>query len=91
MKREHRGAARIIGLGAAACVACCAGPIVAFVGGVALFGAIGAKFIGIAALLVASGVIVAMLALRRRRSGCESRTAPVPMDVPVRRRTADRI
>lgn len=59
----------ILGLGAAACVACCAGPTLAFLGGVSLAGA-AAWFIGGAGLLIAAVAGLAYLYLRSRRSRC---------------------
>jgi Flp pilus assembly protein TadB len=60
-KREN---AAIVGVGAVACAACCAGPIIGFLGalgllaGIALFGTIG---------LAAAAVVVLVIVRRRRR------------------------
>jgi hypothetical protein len=75
----------ILGIGAAACVACCAGPILGFIaatgmltaGGLALFGTIG--------LLVAI-LGIALIARRRRQPAtCTPSDEPVPVPTPARR------
>lgn len=86
MTTETRKAFGILGIGAAACAACCAGPILGFiaatglltVGGLALFGAVG--------LLVAIPGI-ALIARRRRRqpATCTASTEPVAVPTPARR------
>lgn len=59
-KREN---AAIVGVGAVACAACCAGPIIGFLGalgllaGIALFGTIG----------MAAAAVVLLVIMRRRR------------------------
>ena len=59
---------RMFGFAAAACVACCAGPFLAAVGGIAALGAIGTVAFGIAALAVAGVAIAALVVVRRRRA-----------------------
>lgn len=60
-KKEN---AAIVGVGAVACAACCAGPIIGFLGalgllaGVALFGTVG---------LAAAAIVLLILVRRRRR------------------------
>lgn len=62
--RSKKENAAIVGVGAAACAACCAGPIIGFLGalgllaGVTLFGSIG---------LAAAAIVLLMLMSRRRR------------------------
>jgi hypothetical protein len=68
----------ILGLGAAACIACCAGPILAFLGGLSLAGAAATWFIGGAGLVVAGIAAVAYLYVRTRRSrACATDAGPV--------------
>lgn len=76
----------IVGFGAAACVACCAGPILAFLGGLSIAGLASTWLIG------AGGMIVAVLAAtaffvvrhRRRRTACAPPTEPVPVPLLTR-------
>ncbi len=75
----------LLGVAAAACAACCVGPFLVAVGVVASLGIIGALVAGVGALIVAALVILAMLALRRRRPG-ELPTEEVAVEVgPTRR------
>lgn len=85
-KRDGFG---VVGIGLAACAACCAAPIVAFVGGLSLAGAVSSLFIGVSGLLVAllAGVGYVILRQRRTRVACSTAPAgPVPAAAPVRRR-----
>jgi hypothetical protein len=76
----------ILGLGAAACVACCAGPILAFLGGLSLAGLASTWLIGGAGLLIAAGAALGFLLVRRRRrSACAvTPEGPVPVELTVR-------
>jgi hypothetical protein len=84
MKRKRDGAA-VVGTAAAACAACCAGPIVAFVAalglgtvaGVLLFGALGL-------VLAAVGVLIVVVRRRQRRS-CAPAPLAVDLELPTRR------
>lgn len=67
----------LVGLGAAACVACCAGPILAFLGGLTIAGLASTLFIGAGGLATAAIAGVAWLTIRRRR------VRPVRADEPV--------
>jgi Flp pilus assembly protein TadB len=77
-KADARAGAGIVGLGAVACAACCAGPVVAFlaaVGVTVVLGAVLSGAVGLAAALVAAVVL-----WRRRARRC----APAPSpDEPV--------
>lgn len=73
--RGQRPGVGILSFGAAACVVCCAGPILAFVGGLTLAGLAGvlngvAGFVAVAAAL-------GVLAVRRRGAGDCSTKVPV--------------
>jgi membrane protein implicated in regulation of membrane protease activity len=72
----------ILGVGAAVCVACCAGPILAFVAGLGLAGIAGTVFVGGATLgiVAATAAAVALVVVRRRRA--RSTCAP-DADEPV--------
>jgi hypothetical protein len=71
-ERSDRSGLALLGFGAAACAACCAGPVIAFLAaagiGMALFGMIG--------LAVAAIAVLVYLRLRSRRHAAV-------VDVPV--------
>jgi hypothetical protein len=77
----------VVGLGAAACAVCCAGPILAFLGGLGLAGLVSTWFIGWAGLAVAVSAALAWVITRhRRQSRCSApASAPVPVAPPQRR------
>jgi hypothetical protein len=78
----------ILGLGAAACAVCCAGPVLAFLGGLTLAGAAATFLIGALGLVVVAIAGLAWLFVRRRRSSCQIREEPVPVAAPARRSSA---
>jgi hypothetical protein len=85
---ERSGSFSVVGVGIAACAACCAGPILALLGGLSLAGAVGSLLIGIAGLAVAlvAGIAFFVMHGRRRRRSCSTeRPAPVPVASPTRR------
>jgi hypothetical protein len=90
VKRPSKDAAGVVGLGAAACAACCAGPILGFLGGIAALGVIGALFIGVAGIAIAGSVMVATMTVRGRRSPtpCASPPSSALIATPTRRREA---
>lgn len=81
-KRTAKEGLGIVGFGAAACVACCAGPILAFLGGVSVAGVASTWFFGIGGLLIAAVAAVAVLVVRRRQQQ-PSCAAPSAEPVPV--------
>jgi hypothetical protein len=69
---------RLVGLAAVACVACCIGPIVGALGGIAVLGLASTLLIGAAGLVIAAAAAtVAVVVYRRRRATLS------PGDVPV--------
>lgn len=75
----------LLGLGAAACAACCIGPFLVAVGVVASLGVLGSLFVGAAALAAAGLALALLVAWRHRRSRRRSST-PVAVEVgPTRR------
>lgn len=71
MNTTRKDGFSILGLGAAACVACCAGPLLAVLGGLSIAGLAGTLLIGSAGLLIAAGAAAGFLLVRRRRrSAC---------------------
>jgi hypothetical protein len=73
------GAAAVV-VGAAACVACCAGPILGFLGAIGIGTLVSVVLFGVAGLAVAAiGTLV--LVLRRRRAITPASDLPVPVDM----------
>jgi hypothetical protein len=91
MKNDRKQGAGILGLGAAACVACCAGPILALLAGVAALGVVGTFIVGAGALVLTAVPIGAVVIVRRQRRAatCGATSGPVAVDAPGRRVTPD--
>ena len=66
----------VVGLGVAACAACCAGPILAVLGGLSLAGLTSTWLIGRSGLAISAVAGLAYLAARRRRASSSCATAP---------------
>ena len=62
---ERRQTIALVGVGAAACAACCAGPILGVLAAIGLGTAIGAVFFGVAAIAIGGLVAAAFVAHRR--------------------------
>lgn len=79
-----RNGAGVLGLGVAACVACCVGPILAFLGGLGVAGIVSSWFIGGSGFVIAVVAAFAFVAVRSRRarSASAARAAePVPVQL----------
>jgi hypothetical protein len=75
--------AKMVGLAAAACVACCAGPIIGFLGAVGLGTVLGAFAFGIAGLAVGGVGGLWWLRRRGRQHKCvPAATRSVPVAAP---------
>ena len=85
MSERTTGGFRLLGVGAAACVACCAGPLLAFLGGLGVAGLASTLVVGAVGLAVAAVAAVAFLFVRRRRTGCAVPDPIVPVAAPTRR------
>jgi hypothetical protein len=74
----------VLGVGAAACAACCAGPIVGFLAATGIASALGAVAFGAAGLLVVLAVAAVLWHRRRRHARACATTAagPVALDAP---------
>ena len=81
MSTKKEGAA-IVGVGAAACAACCIGPILGFLGAIGLGTITGVLLFGIAGLLIAV-IGIAVFTLRRRRRSTACATGPEIVDVEM--------
>ena len=69
---------RLVGLAAVACAACCIGPIVGALGGIAALGLVSTLLIGAAGLVIAAAAAtVAVVVYRRRRATSPHRGVPV--------------
>jgi hypothetical protein len=74
VKENKRDAATVAGVGAVACAACCAGPILGVVASLGLGAVAGTLAVGALGLAVAAAV--AFVVLRRRRAASGSCPAP---------------
>ena len=74
--------AAVLGVGAAACAACCAGPILGFLAAIGLGTAAGFALFGAAAIAV--GAIATVIVVRRRRrraASCAATIGPVSVEM----------
>ena len=85
-ERKTKGGLKLLGLGALACIGCCAGPLLAVLGGLSLAGLASTALIGGVGLVIAAAAAAGHLIVRRRRTlACDvTHPAPVPVDVPTR-------
>ena len=77
----------MIGLAAAACIACCLGPIVGVLGGIAAAGLISTLSIGVIGTAITATALTAFLVLRRRRRGCRPPDGATPVALTARPRS----
>lgn len=85
-KPKSRDGLGVLGVGVVACVACCAGPLLAFFGGLSLVGLASTLFVAAGGLLVAAVAAVAFIVARRRRPvACEPSPDVVPVSAPTRK------
>jgi hypothetical protein len=75
----------ILGIGAAACVACCAGPIVGFVAAAGVLTATSVVLFGTVGLFVAIPALVVMARRRARPPTCTPANEPTSVASPSRR------
>jgi hypothetical protein len=82
----NRENAAIVGVGAVACAACCAGPILGFLAALGLGTAAGFAVFGTAALIIgAIGTVVVLRRRRQRATSCAAPSTPVVVDMPTMR------
>jgi len=74
----------MVGLAAVACVACCLGPIVGVLGGVAALGIVSTAWIGLIGVLIAASALAALSIVRRRRRGCVRPETVTPVRLTTR-------
>lgn len=70
----------VVGIGAAACAACCVGPLVALLGGFGLAGLASTLVIGAAGLVIAAAAAAAFVVVRRRTSQRIDVLTTAPLD-----------
>jgi hypothetical protein len=75
----------ILGIGAAACVACCAGPILAFIAATGLLTVTGLALFGTVGVIIAIPGIALIVRRRRQPSTCTPASEPVAVAAPARR------
>lgn len=76
----------ILGIGTAACAACCAGPILGFVAATGLLTATGLALLGAVGLLIAiPGIALIVRRRSTRRSSCMPPKEPSRVAAPARR------
>lgn len=80
---EGPGAGGIVGLAVVACAACCAGPVLAFLGGVTVLGIAGSALFGVAAAIVAVVAATLFLVVRRRRTTTSACASALTTEGPV--------
>jgi mercuric ion transport protein len=81
-RSTRRDGFSLLGVGAVACVACCAGPILAVLGGVSLAGLASTVFIGAAGLVIAVAALAAYFVVRQRQHrNRDTVIEPVPAEL----------
>ena len=82
MTTQRTDAFSLVGIGAAACVGCCAVPILALLGGVGVAGVASTALLGTAGLAITATAMVALIAVRRRNTTCDTAHEPTPIAAP---------
>ena len=77
------GGLHIIGIGAAACAACCAGPILGFLAATGLSTVAGVATLGLAGLLALVPAALWWYRRRRRAQACASPAEPTAVRVDI--------
>jgi hypothetical protein len=81
---DKKDSATILGIGAAACAVCCAGPILAFLAAIGIGAAAGFALFGLVGLVIASLAGVVLYRRRQRRRTTRSRAPEtVTLDPPT--------
>ena len=81
---DRKNTAAIVGVGAAACAACCAAPIIGFLTAIGLSTLAGVALFGTAGLAVAAiGLFVVVRRRRRQTTACAPTHASVSVEIPT--------
>lgn len=75
---------QMVGLAAVACVACCLGPIVGVLGGIAALGMVSTAWIGLFGMLIAASALAAFFLVRRRHRNCVRPETGTPVRLTTR-------
>jgi hypothetical protein len=70
LKKTSTDGFGVLGIGAVACLACCAGPILAFLGGLGVAGLASTLLLGAGGLLITVAAVATFIVVRRRRDAC---------------------
>jgi mercuric ion transport protein len=84
MTDDTRRGLGIVGLGAVACAGCCAGPVLAFLGGLGLAALAGTFLFGAIGLIAVAIAVGGYVALRPARTTSGSPATSVPIAAPSR-------
>jgi mercuric ion transport protein len=80
----------LLGVAAAACVACCAGPLLALLGGLSIAGLASTAWLGGLGFVVATIACAGFIAVRRHRGACGQTDGSSVMVAAPTRKTATR-
>jgi hypothetical protein len=84
-KPPPRAGLGLLGVGAAACAACCAAPILGFLAATGIASVLGAVTFGAIGLVAVLAVAAVLLQRRRKAQRCEpAATGPVVLEAPRR-------
>lgn len=74
-------ARQVVGVAALACLACCIGPILGVLGGIAALGVLSSAFIGVGGLAIAAVAVLTFVLVRKKRRPCAvaERETPVTL------------
>ncbi len=89
MTKDKTSPFSVIGVGVAACLACCAPLLLGFIGSLGVAGLASTLFIGVGGLVIVAVALAAFVVVRNRKTGCATSDEPVPVAAPQRRHTTD--
>ena len=75
--------ATIVGVGPAACVACCAGPIIGFLAAIGIGTAAGFALFGTISLVIGAVAVAFVVRRRRRAATCSTTPTTVAVEMPT--------
>jgi hypothetical protein len=86
VRRPGKDTAAVLGVGAVACLACCAPVIAGFLGGLTLAGLASSVVLGTAGLIISVFALAALLlVMRRRRTSSCAVNERIAVGAPTRR------
>ena len=89
MTTEKTSAFSVIGVGTAACIACCAPLLLGFLGSLGIAGLASTLLIGVGGLAIAAVATAALVIVRNRRTSCATPDKAVPVATPQRRKITE--